>query len=610
MPANSLKTRIFGSLLAVIFALAAPIAVLGYFAIDRDIIGQIEDKVNHDIEAARMVWETKLADIGRDLKLSAECTGAPLAERLEVDYVVRVERDDFESIESEIAAEAIRRGEATGGARLIGIDELKELGSDAADRVAIEMKPTAMARPSNLTVLKEALAIEYAMCVKDDSGSVEAVTYAGKVINGDSTLADRIRLLVFGSETYGDKPIGTVTIFQDDVRVATNVLNDEGKRAIGTRVSEQVYRQVVEHGRRWHDRAFVVTDWYKTAYEPIRDIRGKIIGILYVGILEQPLKDRARQLTMQFLAVVASAVLLTIVLSLVLAGAISRPLTRMLKATVKLSNGELGCRVSQQGNVAEINTLTEAFNEMSVKLDERDRRIRESNEKLIESNKRYVDLIGFVAHELKGILASAVLNAYSVRDGYLGLINFKQRRAMDSVTRNLDYLAATVRKFLNLGRIERGELSVNRTELNLRKDVFEMSLESLSALTARNNVTIINEIDGDMVVEADSDLMQIVANNLVSNAVKYCTKGGTVKMTSRKKDGCCEVEVYNDSEPISEEQKGRLFEKFHRLDNKQTKTVKGTGLGLYITKQIIESHGGRIWVEARAKGNSFIFEVP
>jgi signal transduction histidine kinase len=69
------------------------------------------------------------------------------------------------------------------------------------------------------------------------------------------------------------------------------------------------------------------------------------------------------------------------------------------------------------------------------------------------------------------------------------------------------------------------------------------------------------------------------------------------------------VEVYNDSTPISEEQKEKLFKKFSRIETAETKRVKGTGLGLFITKQIIEKHAGRIWVEPREKGNSFIFQI-
>ena len=164
--------------------------------------------------------------------------------------------------------------------------------------------------------------------------------------------------------------------------------------------------------------------------------------------------------------------------------------------------------------------MAESFNDMTVGLKEREKSLRVSNEKLAALNKSYLDLIGFVAHELKGILASTMMNAYAVRDGFLGMVNFKQRKALDSITRNLDYLDATVKKFLSLSRIERGELPVNKTNLKLQKT--SSTLDRLAGADGlKKGLKIANEISPDLLVKVDADLMQIVANNLVSNAIKY-----------------------------------------------------------------------------------------
>ena len=125
--------------------------------------------------------------------------------------------------------------------------------------------------------------------------------------------------------------------------------------------------------------------------------------------------------------------------------------------------------VETETELKEINQLIESFNHMSEKLEEREKSLCITNEKLADLNKRYIDLIGFVSHELKGILASVVIHAYSVRDGFLGPLNEKQKKAMDAVTRNLDYLSATVKKFLNLGKIEKGELKANKSLIKIGK---------------------------------------------------------------------------------------------------------------------------------------------
>ena len=473
----------------------------------------------------------------------------------------------------------------------------------------IAVKVTPKARPTGKKMVDSVMAKEYAVPIVDEKGETTAVLYGGRAINRDYTLVDHVREMVFGREMYKDKPVGTVTIFLDDVRIATNVQDKDGQRAIGTQVSEEVYRAVVEQGRTWHERAFVVTDYYKSAYEPIRDIHGDIIGILYVGTLEQPFTDMAREVMQIFLLSVVGVSAIAVVFSVVLAGAISRPLTEVVRASECLASGDWGYQVAMDTSITEINSMAEAFNAMSLGLKEREASLRISNEKLAAMNKSYIDLIGFVAHELKGILASAVMNAYAVRDGYLGMINFKQRKALDSVARNLDYLDATVKKFLSLGRVERGELPVNKTNLNLKKDVFDSSINSLSPMAVKKGLKIANEISPEMVVHADADLMQIVANNLVSNAIKYSPDTGKIKVSDRQIDGMIEVDVYNDSTPMSEEQRAKLFQKFSRLDNPETKKVKGTGLGLYITKQIVEKHGGNITVEPREHGNSFVFRI-
>jgi two-component system NtrC family sensor kinase len=610
MKARSLKSRILISFFTVIILLSVAIAMHRMHVVNRNIIDRAQAEVQNDLSVARIIYQGEMDNIRKAFGLISYDKNnlAQLQKKLGLDYLFVAGIKDSGGIKSPIARAALR-GKGAGGTRVVESDELQWMGSGLFDRSRIAIKSTPKAKPTRRTEVDSALAIEYAMPLADAAGNVTGVLCGGKVLNRDFDLVDRIHGLVFENKSYNNKPIGTVTIFLDDVRIATNVLDNEGKRAIGTRVSDKVYQKVVVEGRQWVDRAFVVTDWYLTAYEPIRDISGKIVGVLYVGRLEKPFVDLKKNILEVLFVIVLLVSAAALLISYVLAAAITRPVTQMLKATRVMSAGDLKQRVTTDSSISELNELAASFNEMAGKLADREKSLQESSEKMAALNKTYLDLVGFVAHELKGILASTILNAYSVRDGFLGLVNFKQRRALDSITRNLDYFESTVKNFLNLSRMEKGEIAVNKTERQMREDVFDLSVDAFAKGASEKEIRIENNIQPALKFRGDVSLMQIVANNLVGNAVKYGIPGGRIVLRSKADAGKIWIEVYNDGRVIQLEEMEKLFKKFSRLTPKGERT-HGTGLGLFITKEIVEKHGGRIWVEPRKEGNAFIFEIP
>jgi two-component system NtrC family sensor kinase len=610
MKTRTLKQRILAAFTGVIVLLAVCILVFGLRVLKKEVFSRTQRQIERSLNSASIFYLDEIDRIGTSLKVAdLNASASVLKEKISLDYLYRIPASEAATSDSLIVRRAAQQKQSLGGTRIIQNDELVKISGDVLKRAQIKIFETPKARPTTLEMLNTAMAKEYVLPIKDPAGNITEYVYGGRVINQDFVFVDRIRDLVFGDEQYDDKPLGTVTIFQDDVRISTNVEDEKGRRAVGTRVSEEVYQKVVENGETWLDRAFVVTSWYKTGYEPIYNIDGKIIGILYVGILEEPFNDMLKQILLTFAFVIVLASGLAFVLSIILAGSIVNPITHLTVATHKMAKGQLEQQVKPDASILELDYLAESFNNMSIRLQERETNLKQSNSKLEDLNKSYMDLLGFVAHELKGLLSSAVINAYSIRDGFLGMINFKQKKAVDSICRNLDFLDATVKKFLNLSRIERGNLDVYRTPFHLKKDTFDVSVETFSKLQMTRKMEVFNEIDPDLIIKADHDLMQIVANNLVNNAIKYGNEGGQVRITSKDKGEFVTIEVYNDSRPITDELKKDLFKKFSRLDVPEKKKVKGSGLGLYITKQIVESHGGNIRVEAREKGNSFIFTI-
>ncbi|RZI39189.1 two-component sensor histidine kinase, partial [Herbaspirillum sp. HC18] len=143
-----------------------------------------------------------------------------------------------------------------------------------------------------------------------DGGAAALV--GGTLLNQNLEFIDTINDLVYRAASLPEGSQGTATLFLDDVRISTNVRLFEGRRALGTRVSAAVRSAVLGEGRTWLDSAFVVNDWYISAYEPLVDSYGKRVGMLYVGFLEKPFSEAKYQtlviIVAAFIAITAATV--------------------------------------------------------------------------------------------------------------------------------------------------------------------------------------------------------------------------------------------------------------------------------------------------------------
>jgi len=639
MKTKKLRSRIVVPFDIIIVTFSLLVAVLGYYVIKTDIIKRAQTKVKNDLNSAREIYAQELENVKDIVRFTAVRFFIKDALSTEDKDILDKELDRIRTSESldiltltdasgkvlsrsrnpsvtddnqtldKLVNRVLSNSEVVSGTVIVSQAELVKEGEDLAEQANINFIPTPKARRRTETRETSGMMIKAAAPVFGYDGKLSGVLYGGNLLNRNYKIVDKVKEIVYKGQTYKEKDIGTVTIFQDDLRISTNVKAKDNTRAVGTRVSEEVYEQVLVKGLPWIARAFVVNAWYKTAYEPIKDIDGRIVGILYVGILEQPFTNMARNILILFLVIVCLATALAASLEIFLTRTISRPVERMLKATRELSNGSLGYEVDKETGTMEFDELADSFNKMSAQLQDREESLKKINEELAMLNKTYLDLVGFVSHELKGIVATTLLNAAAVRDGLFGQINEKQKQSLQSVTKSLHYFRDTVRKFLDLSRIEKGELEVNKKQVSLREDVFEPCLETFNAEIADKQMTVTNNIAAEVKVSGDLDLLHIVANNLLGNAVKYGLEKGKIIISSEDLANKVQIEVYNDSRPIREEEKEKLFKKFSRLEDSKGKKIKGTGLGLFLTKEIITQHGGDIWVRPEENGNSFIFQI-
>jgi two-component system, NtrC family, sensor kinase len=449
------------------------------------------------------------------------------------------------------------------------------------------------------------------------AGKLVGVLQMGNLLNGAVEKVDRIRDSVFANEQYDGKPLGTATIFMGDLRISTNVLSQNGDRAIGTRVSEEVADHVLGQGRPWVGRAWVVNDWYLSRYDPILSPDGSLIGILYIGELEQKYLDMRSRAVAVNLAVVLGGMLLAMVVFFLVIRTILSPVRRLHSATKRLSDGDLTHRVVV-GSQDEIGELAESFNQMAEQLLKDQQEIQKNQGELKKRNRdqktinrNYMEMLGFVSHELKTPLGSAILGLYSVKDGYLGELNDTQKRVLGSVADSLEFFNEMIKHYLDLSRVEKGELKVNKRQINLLSDVVRPVTEGLQSALKNKGMTIHNCLTSRIEVDADRDLLRIVYDNLLSNAIKYGRDSGVIRLEAQPSNGDMVLAVYNEGDGVPPEKMSQLFRKFSRVENPKHAGMKGTGLGLYICREIIERHGGKIWAESRVEQwIKFSFTLP
>ena len=497
-------------------------------------------------------------------------------------------------------------GVAASGTLVVPREALQRESDELADRAYIPLVYTERAVPTERTVEDRGLVLEAAMPILDARQKVGGAVCGGVLLNRKFALVDRIRHVVFGDRTYLGKPVGTVTLFLGDVRIATNVMLDAGTRALGTRVSKEVYQKVLQRGERFADRAFVVNDWYLSAYDPIRDPSGRIVGIIYVGLLEKKYLEYRANLGREYLGISLLAILLSVAAALYLSASLRRPAARLLVATRQLSAGDLRTRVELGRASREMAELAQAFNAMAATLEARTRELEETSQALqkaysetAEKNRAYLETLGLVTHELKSPLASIVFGIGSLREKLLGPLTEAQEAVLRSAANSADYLHATIANYLNLSRLEEGSLRVALAETPVQRSIAAPLLERLSELAAERSLRIVSEIPEDLVASCDPGLIASVFQNLVSNAIEYGREGGLIRLRGERTTAdTLTFSVWNEGPGFAPDAGDRLFQKFSRLGREGGDTKAGTGLGLFVSKQIVEKHGGRIRAES------------
>jgi signal transduction histidine kinase len=168
-----------------------------------------------------------------------------------------------------------------------------------------------------------------------------------------------------------------------------------------------------------------------------------------------------------------------------------------------------------------------------------------------------------------------------------------------------------VKNYLDLSRLERGVLEAHIAPIELKREVVDIALNHVQGLFESRGVTLEVSMPESLEVEADPALLRIVLSNYLSNAAKYGREGGRARLTIECDGDLVRGLVWNEGGGFTEEERQQLFQQFKRLQNETTRGRKGSGLGLFLCRHIMELHGGRVWARSEPGAwAEFGFEMP
>ncbi len=630
-----LRTKLLVSLLSVILISGLVSTVVGVRLIGNGIIKQAQDKIRTDLNSAREIYNEMMKDVLNVTRFNASRTLIKVAvvkndrdyltktfcqvlnsENLDILDVIDIDgtviaraqnpgRYGDNVANNKIIKWALKNRKPTVSSLIINRDGLRSEGDKIAEQAIIKILPTPKAKFQRTGDEKSGMVIAAAAPIFDDKQDFIGVIYGGKLINRNYEIVDKVKNTVFQDEKYKGKDIGTATIFQKDLRISTNVKNLDGSRAIGTLVSKEVYEAVLERGVPWIARAFVVNDWYITSYEPIKDIENNIIGILYVGILEEKFIDLRNNVVFTFLGITLLGIALVVSLSFLLANGIVRPVSRLATAAQYIAKGDFSYKVDIKSN-DEIGSLGNVFNFMANSIKERDAKLKEFAQAKIAEAERLAmigQLAAGIAHEINNPLSGILLYSHML---------IEKIDPTDPRRQNLEKIVKESQRCRN---IVKGLLDfAHQTEPEIKPSNVNKIIDDVLALV-KNQTLFLNIKTNRSLKESlpavNVDVSQIhqVFINILINAAEAMNGQGELTITT----GVTEDQNYvfasfaDTGCGISKEHLSKIFDPFFT-----TKEVgHGTGLGLSISYGIIEKHKGKIAVESEpGKGTIFTVKLP
>ncbi|MCK5337025.1 MAG: cache domain-containing protein [Gammaproteobacteria bacterium] len=522
-----------------------------------------------------------------------------------------------------------RSGESVSGIEIFSQSDLGREKSIEKNKLRLTLIDTPHAKPIQHKVEDRGMMLRMIYPVRDTSNRVIAMLDGGVLLNRNFNFVDSIRDIVYAPGSLMEGSLGTITIFIDDVRISTNVIVESGERALGTRVSQEVRRQVLEEGETWIDRAFVVNNWYISAYEPIYDVTGQRVGILYAGFLETPFSQLHRNALLVLFLLFVIVTLMSSGFAIRGAKSIFKPIEQMMTVVRGTHLGKhlrIGGVDSDDeiGELAkQVDAMLDQLNDYNLhilhaaevleqKVEERTQELQTKNEalenniQLLNETRRQLVLSEKLASlgELTAGIAHEINNPTAVILGNMELILSELGEKMKPVKHESDLIIEQVYRIRTiidslLKYSRSGGPSEYVESININQ-LIENTLPLVMYEVEAHHIKINLDLHADIPIKIHKQELQQVLINLVVNAVQAsCAESGRLEIeTNNWSDKGVVIKISDNGIGVSEDKLGNVFDPFY------TTKQDGTGLGLSVSFGLVQRYGGSIKVENNPDGGS------
>lgn len=488
---------------------------------------------------------------------------------------------------------------------------------------------------------------------KCQAGVVVVPLFEQDVLLGYTVIGDIANNDPYFPETYSRQVKHSfLAISVDGIRVTSNIRTPKKADYIGSRMPVQMNSMEGEK-LFYFGRVNIDGEVHVFIDEPIMDSTGKTIGVLGVGIPEDSFS--------RILSTNRNLILLVTVFSLVLmlfiakhvSKYITKPILLAINMAERIRHGERELALPAEflrNSASETSVLLSTFQQMATELADSEAKRKEYVVRLQEEHQRQQELaaalqemnqeledkvtartrdlqqafgalkkadevksqfLANMSHELRTPLNSIICSAEVVKEGLFGSLTEKQARYLQTIWGSGTHLLQLINDILDICKIEAGKMQLSLSQFHIA-DIVDNSFHVVKSLAFRKNIDVSIRVEPpDFLMTADAKKLRQILYNLLSNAIKFTPEYGRVELEAVCHEPLVRFSIRDTGIGIDEADMERVFREFEQVDNSYAKQYEGTGLGLSLTKKLVEMHGGEIYLTSKlGEGTEIMFTIP